>query len=66
MKMPNSVSGADRTSAADIGRRPATKRGEGAQEFGSALSAELDKPKRDDTTRTGDRDAAGRREAGNR
>ncbi|WP_460885248.1 hypothetical protein, partial [Paractinoplanes abujensis] len=66
MKMPNSVSGADRTSAADIARRPASKRGEGGEEFGSALSAELDKPKRDETTGTDGRDAAARRAAGDR
>jgi len=61
MNRPNSVNGADPTSVTDVGRRPGDKRGKGGEEFGSALSAELDRPGRDDKTKASDRRTAEQR-----
>ena len=42
MANSNTVSGADRTPAFDPARRPANRRGEGGEEFSTALSAETE------------------------
>src|SRR4051812_48954115 len=43
MSTPNSVTGPDRRPTTDSGRRAGGRRGDGGEEFGSALAAELDR-----------------------
>src|SRR5690242_2325522 len=48
MKMPSSVTGPERAGGTDPGRRTTGRRADGGDDFGSALSAELSRPGRDD------------------
>ncbi|MCU7727121.1 flagellar hook-length control protein FliK [Actinoplanes sp. KI2] len=47
--MSSSVTGPDRAGMADAGRRGTDRRADGGDDFGSALSAELSRPGRDDS-----------------
>ena len=48
MNVPSSVTGPDRTTGPDVGRRPGGRRGGGGDEFDSALTAELGRPAPDE------------------
>jgi flagellar hook-length control protein FliK len=61
MNVPSSVTGPDRIASTDPARRAGGGRGtDSADEFGSALSAELNRPGRDDDQDEADRLAAER------